>query len=183
MEFTLYYRGTLRANGRAKDKHELRKHFHKQLSVLWTQKPLKAFSKNLLNESYPCNLLRKVGNFSFAPLVAERIALIAELYISLLRPESPGAIITQSGDIDNRLKTLLDALRMPKSPEEIPQDTAVGINENPFFCLLEDDNLITRISVTTDRLLESNIDPSEVVLTIHVTTKQLEVYIDTAGLG
>lgn len=183
MEFTLYYRGTLKANGGLKDKHKLRKCFHKQLSILWDQKPLKAFSKNLLNESYPGNLLRKVGNFRFAPLVTERIALIAEIDIFLLRPEPPGAIITQSGDIDNRLKTLLDALRMPKSPEEIPQDTAADTNEDPFFCLLEDDNLITRISVTTDRLLESNIDPSEVVLTIHVTTKHVEVYIDTVGLG
>lgn len=46
MEFRLIYEGPLRAEdrsggaaGRAKDKHELRKHFHLQLRELWKQHP------------------------------------------------------------------------------------------------------------------------------------------------
>ena len=37
--------------------------------------------------------------------------------------------------------------------------------------ILEDDNLITSISVSTDRLLEQVVDKSEVILVIHVLTK------------
>ena len=40
MEFTLYYCGDLKANRGAKDKHRLRRHFHKQLKELWDQPPL-----------------------------------------------------------------------------------------------------------------------------------------------
>jgi predicted ATP-grasp superfamily ATP-dependent carboligase len=38
-------------------------------------------------------------------------------------------------------------------------------------CLLENDNLITSISVSTDRLLEQVVDESEVILVIRVLTK------------
>ena len=47
MEFVLYYRGSLKANGRPTDKHKLRKHFHKQLSELWNQEPLINFKKTM----------------------------------------------------------------------------------------------------------------------------------------
>jgi len=40
MQFTLSYRGELKANRGAKDKHALRLHFHKQLQHLWQQQPL-----------------------------------------------------------------------------------------------------------------------------------------------
>jgi hypothetical protein len=42
--------------------------------------------------------------------------------------------------------------------------------ESPFFCLLEDDNLITGLNVETDRLLDPSAGPNEVVLVIHVQT-------------
>jgi hypothetical protein len=60
----------------------------------------------------------------------------------------PGRLIT-SGDIDNRLKTLFDSLRIlgevPAGPTE---------DKKPFYVLLEDDKPITHISVETDTLLE-----------------------------
>jgi hypothetical protein len=39
-----------------------------------------------------------------------------------------------------------------------------------FYCLLEDDNLITAVSVRTEQLLEPNNDPNQVDLFINVTT-------------
>jgi hypothetical protein len=89
----------------------------------------------------------------------------------MLRPEPPGSILTQAGDIDNRLKTLFDALKVPAEPDALPSNDNPKEDEKPFFCLLEDDNLITKISVETDRLLEQCSGPSEAVLLIHVTTK------------
>ena len=44
--------------------------------------------------------------------------------------------------------------------------------EKPFFCLLEDDNLVTRLTVSTDRLLEPVQNPSEVLLLVHVLLKK-----------
>jgi hypothetical protein len=48
-------------------------------------------------------------------LVDSRSNLIAELEITLLRPGLPAGIVVRGGDIDNRLKTPLDALKMPET--------------------------------------------------------------------
>lgn len=65
--------------------------------------------------------------------------------------DPPGSLIS-SWDMDNWLKTLFDTLRMPTNKDEVsgpPRD-----DEKPFFVLLEDDRLITHLSVETDTLLQ-----------------------------
>ena len=50
--------------------------------------------------------------------------------------------------------------------------------EDPFFCLLEDDNLITDVKVTTDRLLlpaKEDEHIHDVHLTLHVVTKIIDM--------
>jgi hypothetical protein len=95
-----------------------------------------------------------------------------------MRRGVPGHLLIPGGDIDNRLKTLLDALRVPHSKDEVIGSPEA--HEEPyFFCLLEDDALVTRISVTTDRFLKPlNADIShpqnEVLLVIQVTGKAAE---------
>lgn len=49
------------------------------------------------------------------------------------------------------MKSLLDALQIPGSCNQVDGDPLAG--EDPFFCLLQDDGLVTEIKVTTDRLL------------------------------
>ena len=185
MEFTLYYRGELKANGRPKEKQELRRFFHVQLKRLWQQIPLNEYHEML--EKEPANgsigIIQSINGFNFAPLVSEGLNLIAELRITLLRPEPPGSIITQAGDIDNRLKTLFDALKVPAEPTAIPSDDHPEEGEEPFYCLLEDDNLITKVQVETDRLLDECKTTSEVVLLIHVTTKATRPSWANMGLG
>ena len=79
------------------------------------------------------------------------MALRCSFDIMLLRPEEKRFIFTQ-GDIDGQLKTLFDALRMPGNLSKTggmgPQD-----DEDPFFCLLQDDRLISEVRITTDQLL------------------------------
>ena len=168
MKFTLYYKGPLKANGKPKDKQKLRRNFHSQLKDLWCRPPLKDQCK-WLDKDYELNVLKQVDGWTFASIINEKHHLIANLNITLLSPEDPGHIITQSGDIDNRLKTLLDALTIPK-PEQIPKGDSAEKDEQPFHCLLEDDNLITGLTVTVDRLLGSGDggDSSEVLMLIGV---------------
>lgn len=116
------------------------------------------------------NIIKKVGMFDFACLVSTPLRLVAELDIVLMRHDEPGKIIS-SGDIDNRLKTLFDALRAPKDVNEIPDQESPTRGEMPFYCLLEDDSLITSVKVTCDRLLRYR-NRSHVFLLIHVKTKQ-----------
>jgi len=148
--------------------------FHLQLKRLWDLEPLKG-SKIYIDpptvKGGDISLLETVGNFTFAPLISSRLALAASLQITMLRPEEPGAIILQSGDIDNRLKTLFDALSVPAHENQIPKDDFPAVGESPLFCLLQDDRLITDFSVSTDRLLEQGVHENEVVVLVHVRTK------------
>jgi hypothetical protein len=175
MQFTLFYRGPLKSNARPKDKHELRRRFHAQLKLLWSNPPLNEYEQCLQPKSATneASLLKTVGAFTFAPLVSESARMVAELEIKLLWPQAQGSIITSGGDIDNRLKTLFDALKIPSEPTALPPGTLPQSDEQPFFCLLEDDSLITRVTVETDRLLEHSIASSEVVLSIRVITRNL----------
>lgn len=183
MEFRLYYRGPLKSNGNVEHKQAIREQLHQQLKQLWDQKPLSDLKDKLLSGQHELGCIRPLEGFVFAPLVQGRIDLIADLDITLLRPEEPGAIVTQAGDVDNRLKTLFDALRMPQKRSEIPTKSTPENTDSPFFCLLEDDNLISALKVTTDRLLDSVSSPSEVVLILHVHTKVTRATMLNLGLG
>jgi hypothetical protein len=108
--------------------------------------------------------------YRFWPLVTEEYCVKCSLDILFLRPEEPGMLI-RSGDIDARIKTIFDALRIPKNLDEAG-GSGPQADETPFFCLLEDDKLISEIKVTTDTLLllprEREIKPNDALLVIHV---------------
>ena len=173
MRLVLHYRGPLKANGNPSEKHELRRIFHKQLKKLWAQKPLVEIPVWIqpVKDPNTYHFLRSLGSYTFVPLVTAEVDAVAELEITLLRPEPPGRLITQGGDIDNRLKTLFDALSMPPQSNALPLGAVPAEDELLFFCLLEDDNLITSVSVRTEQLLEPVNDSSLVDATIAVTTR------------
>ena len=175
MRFVLHYRGPLRSNGNPTHKHELREAFHQQLKRLWEQPPLSEHNSYLVHpRTSPgeYSLPRPFGPFVFVPLVSGEMNVVAELSIILLRPEAPGQLITQGGDIDNRVKTLFDALTMPRHQNALPSGAIPTPDQSPFFfCLLEDDNLITSIAVKTEQLLEPVTDMTIVDIHIEVTTK------------
>jgi hypothetical protein len=109
--------------------------------------------------------------YKFVPLVTKAGGFTCSLDILFLRRDNPGNIVRSGGDIDNRIKVLFDGLRMPGTKDELAGDSPEP-HEVPFFCLLEDDSLITSVSVTTDRLLTpqgSGEKVHDVGLVIHVT--------------
>ena len=170
MPFRLFYRGPLKSNGRLKDKHEIRLKFHPQLTKLWKQERMNQFISYITkdpSDNDELSLLYNVGDRDYACLVSDRLKVYAELDILFLRPSEPGQIITK-GDIDNRLKTLLDALQRPQNENESPKNDQLIRTPNPCHCVLSEDSLISRISVTTDTLLDA-INDDEVVLIITVT--------------
>lgn len=72
------------------------------------------------------------NGFRFVPLVHSGVNLVCGLDVLFLRRDNPGALIRSGGDIDNRIKVLLDALKMPKDGSEL--GTAIpGENEIHFF--------------------------------------------------
>ena len=164
MEFRLTYEGKLPSTRSKSDnrdpkwkiKHDIRRHFHKQLKNYWTENQVLStiLTHHLSSPPHPPiydPMLIKAKNFNWLPLVVEQNNIECKLDILYLRNGARGDVISKS-DIDNRVKTLLDALKAP-SPGEISSDAMPLDGEEPFFVLLEDDKVVSHMSVETDMLL------------------------------
>jgi hypothetical protein len=105
------------------------------------------------------------------------LKLVCELNITLLSQANPGSIFEQGkdgGDLDNRLKVLLDALSIPQLSQLLDPRGHPATDEDPFFCLLQDDRLVTKVTVASERLLrppQSGEVASYVELDIRVNVK------------
>ena len=181
----------------AAHKHKIRRAFHWQMKELWRTEPFlstyqvsRADMKSRPvsdegsywgsdpNEQKPWDQaiaeLYKENGYRFVPLVRDEISLLCALDILFLRRDMPGAVI-HAGDIDNRVKTVIDALRKPHNANELAGNEVPGEGEDPFYCLLEDDKQVSHLSVETDRLLDpplpGNADASMARLVITVTVR------------
>jgi hypothetical protein len=111
----------------------------------------------------------------FVPLISKMGGFTCSLDVLFMRRDAPGNVVVPGaggGDIDNRLKTLFDALKMPEKVEDLGGIEIDLKDEDPFFCLLTDDGLITRIAITSDRLLTPKGDDekvNDVHIVVHVT--------------
>ena len=129
------------------------------MKELWKQLSLSAIRPP--PEAHGTGLVLDRGPFRFFPLVSDRNHLYARLDILLLGPAPPGHLINHGGDLDNRLKTFLHALRAP-DVSELPNGVLPTEDERPFMCLLSDDKLVTAFSVDVDGLLRPNASEHDV---------------------
>jgi hypothetical protein len=196
MRFHLTYEGRLYGSTndpRAKHKHEIRKVFHRQLQNLWKQTWLGSAVYGLWekNQTIPDKTplsealagLFRLGNYQFVPLVLKQFSLLCSVDILFLRPGIPGTIL-KSADIDARLKTLFDALRMPNNESELGGYLTPDEDEGPFYCLVEDDKLFSHVSVATDILLEPiNGDDNDARLIIDVRISPQRVTMFNLGFA
>jgi hypothetical protein len=164
MEFRLTYEGRLASGSSAsgQHKHDIRRAFHPQLKRLWKSHPnLKdrrawrvGDHADAVGTSTPSSREEELaldfnkGPFRFVPLVLSELRLLCHVDVLFLRPGIPGQVL-HGGDIDNRMKTLMDALSIPQREVGVPAE-----DEDPFYVLLQDDRLVTRLSVETDTLLQ-----------------------------
>lgn len=70
---------------------------------------------------------------------------------------------------------------MPQNDNEIATNDVPKQGEEIFYCLLEDDKLISKLSITTDRLLYPIDNQSEVKLFINVKIKSSTMDYDDAA--
>lgn len=164
MEFYIQYEGLVPSQN-AGDKenkrfetHRIRRHFHPQLTRMWDRRlgqlanlpprgdpsRIEQRKRYLDEASERCTTreVREETEFRFLPIVSTLENLVCALDITLYRHIEPGAIIGEGGDLDNRLKCLFDAMSMPQYASQLTNLTPEQ-SEHPFFCLLQDDSLIT----------------------------------------
>jgi len=200
MKFVLVWKGRLPASAnssKTKDVAKIREELSAQLEYLWEKNSalqvLKEYGFTHAPHSdlfiVPPNTPRQVSllypghmvdlcdwipvkNYRYMPLIRKSLDLACDLSILFLRQDDPGALITQSGDLDGRIKTLLDALRMPTDQE---QDVAPPSMKD-IYTLMQSDTLVSALDIKTERLLfpESS-HPHEVFLIIEVSVRVLKV--------
>jgi hypothetical protein len=179
MKFALRFDGDLPSNGRPAQKWEIRKQLHPQLAELWRINPCLQEAKHKCHASTVGYVQYEIhhsvpefrpayepdphgnsvalqepivrGDRQCLPLVRETLALKCALRISFLRRDEPGRVY-QQGDLDNRLKTLFDALQVP-NPDQMTGAPSIEEIPNPIYCLLEDDKLITGFEIESHQLL------------------------------
>ena len=88
--------------------------------------------------------------------------LNCSLDVLLLRRTKPHQLYSE-GDLDGKIKTLLDALKKPG-----PNDNKDG-DEDPLYCLMEDDKLLTELKLVGDLLLPAE----DQLITVPKTPKRI----------
>lgn len=184
-------------------KHRIRQQLHPQLKRLWSANQFLRFNKltpasswDILPESAMSvqwddqqrkrpmsELLSQVFShhkdlgYGYVPLIWEDADLACSLRILCLRLDHDNAVLP-GRDIDNRIKTLIDALMMPSVKQGPPmrdnEELPAQEDEKPFFVLLDDDRRIAHLEIETDHLLApvpSDADESYVRLLITVETR------------
>jgi hypothetical protein len=207
MELRLTYDGLLLSGAkevpkRSEHKHDIRKQFHPQLRKFWGIHPgLKRLTKIDWKghdlDTYPerrsvvdelAHRNTRADGYNYVPLVREQLDLMCRIDILFLRRAKPGSVYSH-GDLDNRVKSLIDAMSIPRSngaPATGPTD-----DEKPFYVLLEDDGLVTHLSVDTDFLLgdavkcgaDGKIAPPDEMDAKIVVTVRIKPYNQTLGAG
>ena len=193
VEIRLEYRDEIPADKPSKDhrsdlKQQIRRIFSDQLRRRWRDSPVLSKHQAELpdgtglpdaswdgthyrpeDKAWPFFRVGMCG-FAWVPLVTWHNNLSCELDITFEGAER--SALTSSGDLDNRLKTLFDALRMPRTLKEVPGNM-FGKGQQ-LYCLLEDDSLIRKFSVTAVQSPFSPAEHSAVVVAKVVTLEGYE---------
>ena len=183
VEFHLLYEGQLHTDGSENaraEKHRIRRVFHQQLKRLWFTNPnLRRMAQMTGGPHYMQEWVKAHGDsmpeipsedeqvrlgaeylsrnwdicgFKFLPLVTSELFLRCQLEILFLRMEEKNWIL-QGGDIDGRVHVLFDGLRKFRDCNDKPPNAHQDPDEDPLFCLLEDDKLVSDVVINTGQLL------------------------------
>ena len=160
MKFKLIYFGDILTNPKKRAQHisDIRMQFHPQLKRLVDFSPWNNLTQYMMPGAMKSPIItRHIGGMDFNPIITSNLKMIAELDILLMHPEIVGV---PHSDIDNRVKTILDGLRCPQNEHEIGQNTPRDIG--PIYTLLDDDHLVTKLTVNTSHLLSPDLIPMNI---------------------
>ena len=150
MDFCLFYQGKLKSRDGAAGKHAIRAALDPQLRSVCHSKTFRGvfepdWEGKRRSPDLPMYVERRQRRYWF--LISEQLAATANLSLTLLVPHEVASIVSNGGDIDNRIKTLFDALRVPSTDSELPGSDSFDYAEGDMYCLLQDDKLINRVSI------------------------------------
>ncbi|AKR58078.1 hypothetical protein XM25_20250 [Devosia sp. H5989] len=168
MEIILTYRGRVpgqkRTSGNLDAIWRMREAFHRQLEKLWGKAPftiLKDWEDSDFAAGAP-DFRRARAGCTFIPFYGRHIGICVSLEIQLLTGFPAQKSVLVAGDIDNRIKRITDALRVPNVDE-----TRDEMSVQRWYSLLEDDNAVLSLTASTGTYLASD-DPTEAFVFVRV---------------
>jgi hypothetical protein len=136
VDIYLTYRGHIPSKSSSLDAiWSMRRSFHRQLVKLWGKEPfaiLQKWEDSNFAAKAP-NFLRKVGDQLFVPFYSEAVGVGVKLEIKLLTGLPQQQAVISSGDLDNRIKRIIDALRAPNQKGEL---TAGLEPDSRWYCVM-----------------------------------------------
>lgn len=154
MKFKLIYNGELKINPKKRSQHlhDIRMALSPQLERLAQISPYNTIKDKM--QKTKTKGIKEINGAKFFPIIRPELNLLAELDIQILHPE---LLETPRADIDNRMKTLLDALKRPQSSHELAEHMD---KSEVIYTLLDDDHLVTKMTINTSHLLYKEQNPS-----------------------
>jgi len=127
---------------------------------------LRSHDLKLRNASPDGFFVVRRGQHDFVPLVSQMRSGLVKVRIEIYRRQELGGIFDPGGDLDNQVATVLDGLRIPQDDNEAK---SLGLPVNGrCFCFLEDDSLISVITIESRQLLGQLAKPEHARLQVHV---------------
>jgi hypothetical protein len=156
VKLTLTYRGRLPATQRgvSEAKAELRNVFHPQIAA--------QVSRRLGNAI--ANATTTLEGQAFVSPCHRDLRTAAELDVLLMTPESARNV----GDVDNRLKTLIDGLTRPANTQQM-QGFMPPSDGGPTYCLMDDDQLVKRLAVDARPWFEPGVPLDKALVVVTAT--------------
>jgi hypothetical protein len=175
MDFRLTYTGPLPSDGSIELKQDIRQQLHPQLKQLWKEHFI-LYPATLPHSADGRTGLGDIGDrfakhgFRWAPLVQRKKGVACAIDFLILRRHPPQA--TEGFvDIDNRIKTLVDGLRIPDNGQEVPTGSVPTADQDPFCVLMQDDISLYQFSVAVDRWLNPDAPYGHAMVIMQVTLK------------
>jgi len=94
----------------------------------------------------------------------EKFRTAAELDVLILTPNSSRSV----GDVDNRLKTLVDGLTRPANPQQM-QGFQPPPGGGSTYCLMDGDQLVKRLTVDARPWFEVGVPDNEALVVVTAT--------------
>lgn len=174
MELTLTFTGIIPAQRTDLEViWTIRREFDRQLSKVWGKAPfavLKKWEDSGFVSGAP-RFTREVGGHTFVPLYGEDVGVGVDLDITLLTGMPAKKRVISAGDLDNRIKRLIDGLRIPSGHGEMSKTLP---ESGRWHCLLRDDSAVLGLRARLGTYLGSD-DPSVSCAILRVKPVALKV--------
>jgi hypothetical protein len=184
VEIRLTYRG--RIPSKRKDVGavwEMRKSFSAQLEKLWGKEPfsiLKEWEDSDFAAGAP-RFTRTVGDHTFVPFYGRRVGIKVKLRILLLTGLPQQQQTIQNGDLDNRMKRVIDALRAVPQGQTSELDSSLPCHGR-WYTLMDDDSDVVEVTAALGPYLESS-DPSESFVLVSASPYPIYVSPDNIAMA